>query len=50
MDRNKAEKRTTVYVSPYGTTCFNITCPVKYKTQGIDVYITSTKGEFDHLN
>ncbi|KAK8799348.1 hypothetical protein WA171_006093 [Blastocystis sp. BT1] len=42
MNKNKAEKRTTVYLSPYGTTCFNITCHPKYKTQGLDVTITST--------
>lgn len=45
MDKNKAERRTTVYLSPYGTTCFNITCHPKYKTQGLDVNITSTTSE-----
>ena len=33
------EKTVQLFLSPYGTTCFNITCPSSKTVNGIDVHI-----------
>lgn len=36
---NNKEKTVQLFLSPYGTTCFNVTCPSSKPVNGIDVHI-----------
>lgn len=40
------EKSVVAYLSPYGETCFNITCPASRTVNGLDVMIYSYQGTF----
>lgn len=40
------EKSVVAYLSPYGQTCFNITCPASRTVNGLDVMISSYQGTF----